>query len=256
MTSVSALARNATAGPAQGFALWASAWLAGSAGTDELLASLGEWAPVQSVVDGDLPDLLAEIRSLDPHSVRLVLPAPGDARGLPAGSEFEAAALARGEAAVFDGRHASIALVPTPESADVMRWQAFWIEPALADPDPMPLGAAELELRGAVREAPSALAGLSPAPDANDDPRQLVLELTRYLSSHRLPRSASERAHRVLDSASMVEAILLVASALAPHAGLTLASAQGGDATYLGLWRTVRAARVAAVNAVCREELR
>ena len=68
--------------------------------------------------------------------------------------------------------------------------------------------------------------------------------------------TATERAHRVLDSAGMVEAILLVAGAENPYAGLTLASAQGGDAAYRDLWRTVRAARVAAVNAVCRDELR
>lgn len=256
MTIAATLARRATAGPAQGFAVWSAAWLAGSAGTDELLTALGEWAPVQSVIDGDLPDLLAEIRALAPHAVRLLLPAPGDARGLPAGTDLEEAAMARGEVVVFDGAHSSIALIPTPEAGDVMRWQAFLHEPALVDPDPMPLGAAEQELRGAVREAPSALAGLPPAPDATDDPRRIVMELTRYLGAHRLPRSATERAHRVLDSAGMVEAILLVAGAQAPYTGLTLASAQGGDAAYRDLWRTVRAARVAAVNAVCRDELR
>ncbi|WP_248491919.1 hypothetical protein [Tsukamurella sp. PLM1] len=68
--------------------------------------------------------------------------------------------MARGEAVVFDGEHSSIALVPTPEAGDVMRWQAFLHEPALVDPDPLPLGAAEQELRGAVKAAPSALAGL------------------------------------------------------------------------------------------------
>ncbi len=249
------LARRATAGPAQGFAVWSAAWLAGSAGTDELLAALGEWAPVQSVVDGDLPDLLAEIRALAPHSVRLLLPAPGDARGLPAGTDLEQAAMARGEVVLFDGAVSTIALVPTPEGGDVMRWQAYLHEPALADPDPVPLGAAEQELRGAVRAAPSALAGLPPTPDASD-PRDLVRDLTRQLGAHRLPRSASERAHRVLDSAGMVEAILLVAGAENPYAGLTLASAQDGDAAYRDLWRSVRAARVAAVNAVCRDELR
>ncbi|WP_461165721.1 hypothetical protein [Tsukamurella serpentis] len=256
MTTVATLARRATAGPAQGFAVWSAAWLSGSAGTDELLTSLAEWAPVQSVVDGDLPGLLAEIRALAPHTVRLLLPAPGDARGLPADTDLEDAAMARGESVVFDAAHTSIALVPTPEAGDVMRWQAFAHEPALTDPDQLPLGAAEQQLRGAVREAPSALAGLPPAPDAGDDPRRLVMELTRFLGAHRLPRSASERAHRVLDSAGMVEAILLVAGAQAPYSGLTLASAQGGDETYRDLWRTVRAARVAAVNAVCREELR
>ncbi|MEC4614360.1 hypothetical protein [Tsukamurella tyrosinosolvens] len=253
---VATLARRATAGPAQGFAVWSAAWLAGSAGTDELLAALGEWAPVQSVVDGDLPDLLAEIRALDPHTVRLLLPAPGDARGLPAGTDLEEAAMARGEVVLFDGAASTIALVPTPEAGDVMRWQAFLHEPALVDPDPVSLGAAEHALRDAVRQAPSALASLPPAPDAASDPRGVVMELTRYLGAHRLPLGATERAHRVLDSAGMVEAILLVAGAENPYAGLTLASAQGGDAAYRDLWRTVRAARVAAVNAVCREELR
>jgi hypothetical protein len=255
MTTVTTLAQRATAGPAQGFAVWSAAWLAGSAGTDDVLTALAEWAPVQSVVDGDLPDLLAELRALDPHTVRLLLPAPGDARGLPAGTDLEQAAMARGEVVIFDGAAASIALVPTPEAGDVMRWQAFLHEPPMTDPDPISLGEAEHALRDAVRQAPSALASLPAAPDATTEPRRLVMELTRFLGSHRLPLSATERAHRVLDSAGMVEAILLVAGAENPYSGLTLASAQGGDAAYRDLWRTVRTARVAAVNAVCRDEL-
>ena len=65
--------------------------------------------------------------------------------------------MARGEVVLFDGAASTIALVPTPEAGDVMRWQAFLHEPALVDPDPVSLGAAEHALRDAVREAPSAL---------------------------------------------------------------------------------------------------
>lgn len=264
VTNADSLARRATAGAAQGLAVWSAAWLAGSAGSDNVLGALGEWAPVQSIaahdgpagrVDGDVPSLLAAVRALTPHAVRLLLPAPGDARGLPPGSEAAVAAVRRGEATVFDGAGASLVLVPTPEAADVMRWQVFRCAPPLRDPDSLNLSEAEHLLAEAVRAAPGALAALPPAPDVAAQARATVATLTAQLGSHRLPAAASARAHRVLERASAVEAILLVAGAHRPHTGISLAAAQAGDGYYRELWTIVRAARTAAINAVCRDAL-
>jgi hypothetical protein len=254
VTNAQSLARRATAGPAQGMAVWGAAFSAGLAGPDDLLTALAEWAPVQSVVDGDLPGLLTDLRRIRPTSVRLLLPAPGDTRGLPAGSPVAVAATTRGEAAIFEGPEDTAVLVPVPEAGDVMRWSVFDC-PGLTDPDPIGLAEAEHLLRDAVNTAATALATLPAGPDAITDARATVAELTAAIGAHRLPARHPVRAHRVLDSAAMVEAILLVAGARHPHTGLSLASAQAGDAGYRELWRTVRLARTAAINAVCRELL-
>ncbi len=264
MTIPALLARRSTAGPAQGLAAWAASWLGGRTGTDDVVAALAQWAQVhvvstRSPVDAGadvagFPDLLVELRRAAPSTVRLLLPAPGDSAVLPGGSELEVAALARGEAVTFDGATGSIALVPTPESSDVLCWNIFHITPALPHRDSLSLGEAEYALRGAVRDAASALAALPPAP-GTPSARATVAELAQYLSSYPLPPVAGERAHRVLDTAATVEAILLVAEQQHPDAGITLASARAGDAAYASLWRAVRAARSAAIDAIARDAL-
>ncbi|WP_345001575.1 hypothetical protein, partial [Tsukamurella soli] len=189
-----------------------------------------------------------------PSAVRLVLPAPGDAAALPAGTDLERAALMRGEAVTFDGDGASLALVPVQESSDVLVWNAFRMTPALVDRDGAGLAEAEYTMREAVRDATAALTALPPTPGA-PSARATVAELAGYLGSTPLPPGASARAHRVLDTVAMVEAILLVAGERQPDTGIGLGSAQRGDAAYASLRRAVRVARTAAINAVAQEAL-
>ncbi|MDF0529262.1 hypothetical protein P0W64_08965 [Tsukamurella sp. 8F] len=248
------LARRSTAGPALGMAAWASAWLGGHTGTDDVVAALGHWAQVHTV-DGGLPGLLLELRRSAPTAVRLLLPAPGDPAGLPAGTAAERAALARGEAVGFDGAGSSLLLVPTAESADVVAWTSFRVAPALVDRDPITLGEAEYALRDAVRDATSALAALPPEPGA-PSAHAAVAELAQHLGATPLPAIAGARAHRVLDTAATVEAILLVAGERHPDAGIGLGGAQRGDAAYSALARAVRSARTAAIDSITRDALR
>ena len=121
--------------PSVSLSLWANAWLAGKAAPDDVLDALSLWAPKQSVTAYDAvapghtglpwPDvhdagtvsLLQTLRtavgrpatsSADPGgprrlrgTINVVLPVPGDVRGLAAGTQFERDALAAGEAVII-----------------------------------------------------------------------------------------------------------------------------------------------------------
>ncbi|MBO0883858.1 MAG: hypothetical protein J2P17_26695, partial [Mycobacterium sp.] len=110
--------------PSATLSVWANAWLAGKAAPDDVLDSLSCWAPIQSVTAYDAvaaghtglpwPDvhdagavsLLQTLRSaaarpaMRAPSVTVVLPVPGDVRGLAAGTQFERDALTAGEALI------------------------------------------------------------------------------------------------------------------------------------------------------------
>ncbi|MYW72898.1 hypothetical protein GTW08_12255, partial [Pseudonocardia sp. SID8383] len=92
---------------------------------------------------------------------RLVLPAPGDVRGLPGPGPFSDAAITAGEGVLF--ADAGFGVVPSPIADGVVRWTAH----AVADPGPVPeyvaLNEAERELRGQVRAAAAALTDLGVA---------------------------------------------------------------------------------------------
>ena len=123
--------------------MWANAWLAGKAAPDDVLDALSLWAPRQSVAAYDAvaagntglpwPDvddagtvsLLQTLRAAVgrvtgsarplPGTINVVLPVPGDVRGLSAGTQFQQDALAAGEAVIIanpDDPGAAIGLVP------------------------------------------------------------------------------------------------------------------------------------------------
>ena len=110
--------------PSATLSVWANAWLAGKAAPDDVLDALSCWAPTRSVTAYDAvaaghtglpwPDvhdagavsLLQTLRTTAGRtatgtpSVTVVLPVPGDVRGLTAGTQFERDALAAGEAVI------------------------------------------------------------------------------------------------------------------------------------------------------------
>src|SRR5579875_2923387 len=89
---------------------WANAWLAGRAAYDDVIARVtGDDEPHRVAGlpghDSDrgtvpLGWALTELRSAGISALRLVLPVAGDPRGLPAGTDFAAAALEAGEGAI------------------------------------------------------------------------------------------------------------------------------------------------------------
>ena len=106
--------------PSATFTVWASAWLVGAAAPDDVLDALAPWADAHDVQAADeltaaatdlpppgapvssLPFLLAALRRAAPRApARLVLPAPGDVRGLPGPGAFSREATAAGEGVLF-----------------------------------------------------------------------------------------------------------------------------------------------------------
>ncbi|OBA58430.1 hypothetical protein A5647_20715 [Mycobacterium sp. 1100029.7] len=292
--------------PSVSLSLWANAWLAGKAAPDDVLDALSLWAPKQSVTAYDAvaaghtglpwPDvhdagtvsLLQTLRGAvgrltGPSSgplcgtINVVLPVPGDVRGLAPGTQFERDALAAGEAVIItnpDDPAAAVGLVPEftyadPDEADdpdapelcALAWTVYSL-PGAPVFEHHELGDAEYSLRSAVRSAADALGavGLGSSSDI-EDPRGMVEQLLESTRQHRIPDHAPTRALRVLENAAHVDAIIAVSAGLSradsPIAvGLEpLGTQSSSEARIAGdalrpLTTVVRSARMAAVNAI------
>ena len=273
--------------PSVSFSVWANAWLAGQAAPDDVLDALSAWAPIHSVTAYDAvaagrtglpwPDvdaagamsLLQTVRTAaGPRcatswparpAIDLVLPVPGDVRGLPAGTQFQRDALDVGEAIVVRAPEGeAIGLVPAFECGDedesavpeitVLSWSVYSL-PGGPAPDQIELGDAEYALRSAVRSAAETLGSLQPVPGC-EDPRALVEELLQAGSFHRIPDHAPDRALRVLSTAAHVDAIIAVSGGPTPIATQSVSEEQIADAAIRPLATVVRAARSAAVSAI------
>ncbi|MEE6139806.1 hypothetical protein SKC41_26195 [Mycobacterium sp. 050128] len=307
--------------PSVSLSVWANAWLAGKAAPDDVLDALSLWAPKQSVTAYDavaaghtglpwpdihdagtvslLQTLRAAVGRVTPPgtaaapgalrgTINVVLPVPGDVRGLAPGTQFERDALAAGEAVIIthpDDPTAAVGLVPEcsyadlddtgddePESPELcaLAWTVYSV-PGAPVFDHHELGDAEYSLRSAVRSAADALGaiGLGSASDI-DDPRGLVEQLLEFTRQHRIPDHAPSRALRVLENAAHVDAIITVSSGLsrasdaaAPDrfaarvaSGLEPVGTQSSSEARIAgdalrpLNAVVRSARMAAVNAI------
>jgi hypothetical protein len=304
--------------PSVSLSMWANTWLAGKAAPDDVLDALSLWAPRQSVAAYDAvaaghtglpwPDvndagtvcLLQTLRTAVGHqspgpsgrmrgTINVLMPVPGDVRGLPAGTQFQRDALAAGEAVIItnpDDPGAAIGLVPectygdldedTDESAALvpdlcaLTWMVYSL-PGAPVFDHHELGDAEYALRSAVRSAADALTamGLGSANSDIENPRGLVEQLLESARQHRVPDHAPTRALRVLENAAHVDAIIAVSAGLsrlpdsatdrssprmtpAPEPTGTQSSSEGQIATNAlrPLTAVVRSARMAAVTAI------
>jgi hypothetical protein len=119
-----------------------------------------------------LADLLTDLRARRIDGVRLVLPVPGDPRGLSGPGPFSDAALATGEAVRVQAEsgRATYGLVPVIAGhgndidgrATTVRWRVYACEAAVADP-PGTGRQAENDLTDVLREATRSLAALDVA---------------------------------------------------------------------------------------------
>jgi hypothetical protein len=302
--------------PSVSLSVWANAWLAGKAAPDDVLDALSLWAPKQSVTAYDAvaaghtglpwPDvhdagtvsLLQTLRAAVGRpavprgpsvpgrlrgTINLVLPVPGDVRGLAPGTQFERDALAAGEAVIItnpDDPGAAVGLVPEfayagdetddePDDAELcaLSWIVYSL-PGAPVLDHHDLGDAEYALRAAVRSAADALGtiGLEAASDV-DDPRGLVEQLLESTRHHRIPDHAPSRALRVLENAAHVDAIIAVGAGLSrlpdsdplgarvvagpePAGTQSSSQAQIANDALRPLNGVVRSARIAAVSAI------
>ncbi|ASL15938.1 hypothetical protein [Mycobacterium intracellulare] len=303
--------------PSVSLSLWANAWLAGKAAPDDVLDALSVWAPKQSVTAYDAvaaghtglpwPDvndagtvtLLQTLRAavgrptstrgappLMRGTINVVLPVPGDVRGLAPGTQFERDALSAGEAIIIANPHTpatAVGLVPefsyqdddTPDDYETglaelctLTWTVYSL-PGAPILDHYELGDAEYTLRSAVRSAADALGtiGLGSAAADVDDPRGLVEQLLESARQHRIPDHAPSRALRVLENAAHVDAIIAVSAGLSRSdspdrfaapiaAGLEPLGTQSSSEARIAsdalrpLTAVVRSARMAAVTAI------
>jgi hypothetical protein len=246
--------------------VWASAWLHGCAAPDAVIDSLHTWAGVHQVVAVDeatarelgLPELgesptsvvglLATARRAGADGGRLLLPVPGDVRGLPPGGPLAAAALECGEAAVFTG--ADLAVVPRPVADGMLSWTVF-------SPGPLPLigepalSDAEHGLRGAVRQAATTLVELDVARHRPGVRAEIAEALERRLRPP-WPEGTPARTLRVLEQADEVEAILRAADTDNFGGALSASVASARTAALRPLFTAVREARRSAVAEAVR----
>lgn len=277
--------------PSASLSVWANSWLAGRAAPDDVLDALMAWAPRHSVMAYDAiaagrtglpwPDmdsagpmsLLQTVRTAAGRmpeaglarrpAIAVVLPVPGDVRGLIPGTQFSHDALAAGEAVVVSGPDGdAVGIVPmlesTDESADdgdVLTWSVYSVTECPLS-DPIDLGEAEYALRSAVRTAAEALGGLELSGGGAANPRMLVEEVLAANGHHRLPDHAPPRAVRVLSTAAHVDAIIAVTDGLPATGTRSASEARIADDAMRPLSSVVRAARTAALNAILQSAWR
>jgi hypothetical protein len=254
------------------FVTWVRAWRAGlvpyddvagqiAGGEEHLVADApGTWTEVP------LDEVIRTLAKLHPDDVRLVLPVPGDPRGLPGPGPLTGAALVAEECVIAG----ELGLVPevrthTSGSGDTFE-TVLWHGYPLADPGAGPgagprapgpggrgLGEpgpaeAEGELATALADATAQLARL--------DIAQWRPELAGALAALRRPDFAGDlppgydaRARRLFARASMLDQVLELATRSAPGGAVNGYEAQRRDAALRPLLAACRRALVAACNA-------
>jgi hypothetical protein len=271
--------------PSVSLSVWANAWLAGAAAPDDVLDALSQWAPRHSVIAYDSvaagrtglpwPDLndagavsmLQTLRTaagsgLSAPAIGVVLPVPGDVRGLPAGTQLQRDAVTAGEAILVGRDHsAAVGLVPDFEYDELEDESDFEPEPTALSwtvyslpnpptPEYLDLGEAEYALRSAVQSAADALGAIRAAGTDVADPRGLVEQVLEGSRGHLVPDHAPSRAVRVLENAAHIDAIITVSSGLIPIGLQTSSEVQIASEALRPLSGVVRSARMAAVSAI------
>ncbi|BBX16739.1 hypothetical protein CRI77_02885 [Mycolicibacterium duvalii] len=281
--------------PSVSLSVWANSWLAGAAAPDDVLDALSQWAPTHSVTAYDSvaaertglawPDLddvgsvslLQTMRTASsPRTtssvISVVLPVPGDVRGLPPGTQFGRDAVTAGEAILVAPPDGAVGLVPDfeySEDADAagddefeaelsaLAWTVYSFDAVPHTPH-FDLGEAEYLLRDAVRSAADAMGALRAGTSGSElgDPRALVEQVLETMLAHRIPDHAPTRAVRVLENAAHVDAIITVSSGLIPIGLQSSSEVQLAGDALRPLISVVRSARLAAVDAILQSAWR
>ena len=241
--------------PAGRLAVWATAWLTGRASYDDALDALtGETAHLVAGLPGTdetvpLGSALIALRGLGERRFQLVLPVPGDVRGLPVVPGLVPLALEAGQAAVGS----RLAFVPEPLGPEVVQWTAFPLDgaPPVAPPVEGSLRAVSGSLDLAVGDVARTLSGLDVA-RWNPEVPALLAGLGKTAPAPALPDDHDPLAVSVLGRAQRLAAVLDLALADAPGAAVNHAQAARRDDALRPLSHAVRTAIAAAFNAVPR----
>ncbi|WP_089156076.1 hypothetical protein [Micromonospora sp. NBS 11-29] len=245
------------------FVAWVRAWRAGLVPFDEVADAIagdeehlvadapGTWTDVS------LREALPSLAKHSPDEIRLVLPAPGDPRGLPGPGAFTGAALLAGEAVVASG----LGLVPevrTHTSGSGMTWETvLWrVHPLPVDAPKASLSTpgaaeAEAELAAALAETTAALTRLDVA-QWRPELAGALAALRRPDGTTDLPPGFDPRARRLFARAAVLDRVLALAGESAPGGAVNTYEAQQRDAALRPLTTACRQALVAACNAPLR----
>lgn len=241
------------------FAAWVRAWRAGLVPYDDAAAEIaGDEEHVVTDAPGAWTDVtLAEgisaLARLHPDQIRLVLPTPGDPRGLPGPGLFTQMALVCGEGVVAD-RFGFVPEVRNHTSGsgvtfETVRWRVYplqespvpaWTGPSTAE--------AEAELSGALAEATRILTKLDVA-QWRPELAGAITALRRPDGTTDLPPGYDPRARRLYARASVLDRVLVLAEHAAPGGAVTGHEANQRNAALRPLLAACRRALVAACNA-------
>ena len=249
-------------------AAWGNAWLAGDTGLPELLDRVTAHDDAHTVTGLGADDLpldraVARLRAAGATRLRVVLPAPGDAVGLPGPGAFTRTALAASEGVLAlrpDG--SGTGLVPQLTShgssfdgtVTTVVWSAYDV--LVPGPDPGPfLHDAEHDLRRGVVEVTSVLRELDVArwrPDLAGALQDLRRQARSGLDDDELPDAYSVRARSLLVQARQLAGVVQLAASDSGGAVDTRETA-GREQALRELARLVRRARLAAYNSYGRD---
>ena len=241
--------------PAGRFAVWATAWLTGRAPYDDALDALvGDTAHRVAGVPGTdeavpLGWALSALRGAGERRIRLVLPVPGDVRGLPRVPGLAESAVEAGQAAVGE----RLALVPEPLGPEVVQWTAFDLTGAPPVPPPVEgsLRAVSGALDLAVGDAARTLAELDLARWHPEVPA-LLAGLAKAAHVPGMPPGTDPVAMSLLARAQRLAQVLDLALTDAPGGAVNHRQAAARDEALRPLGDAVREAITAAFNAVPR----
>ena len=243
------------------FAAWATAYVRGQVPLQQAVAEISHDdephvvdAPDLVLPGPGLADLLSDLRTRRIDGVRLVLPVPGDPRGLPGPGPFSDAALTTGEAVRVQGGtgDGAYGLVPVIAGhgndidgrAVTVRWRVYGCEPAVADP-PGTGRQSEHDLTDALREATSALAALDVA---RLDPEQVDALRALRTAGSAMSLPPGHQGAGLWIQAERIAAIVDLA-ATDDGAAYDRVGASGRRAVLRELAAAVRRAKTSAINA-------
>src|SRR6266545_2357741 len=250
--SPAARAATLTARRSGRFVAWARAWRAGLVPFDDAAAEIaGDEEHLVADAPGTWTDVplsegITALSKLHPDEIRLVLPAPGDPRGLPGPGPVTGEAVVAGQ----------LGLVPevrshTSGSGDAFEtvlWRVYGLPDAARTCDEPTAAEAEAELSAALADATRALAKL--------DVAQWRPELAGALAALRRPDNGTDlppgydpRARRLYARASVLDRVLALAEHAAPGGAVTGFEARQRDEALRPLLAACRRALVAACNA-------
>lgn len=242
--------------PLQNAAVWLGAWLHGLEPTDNLVDALHSLGGRATLVDGrPALELLRDLRQVTSDAVatadepvlRLVLSGPGEPPALRAGTDAARAASTNGAGAIVirdNDPLISHILVPTLLDGGT-EWEWFTETSPLPAPAWLSPGEADQLLTRATDEAARLVEASGYRTDALNSPRLTVGTLADFYDTPGLPGSVPPRAAKLFARADRVAAIVeTVTGRLADHRI---------DPQLLGLWRHIRAARMAGVAYAVRE---